>query len=671
MARKRQPVTVASPVAGQPASRAWLVLACLLAATLVAYYPAWRGGPVWDDDGHLTRTELRSAEGLRRIWFEVGATQQYYPIVHSAFWAMDQMWGQDTLGYHLVNIVLHALSAFLVFVILTRLGVPGALMAAGIFALHPVHVESVAWMTELKNTLSGVFYLAAALVYLRFDQTRTRGAYTVALLLFVLALLSKTVTATLPAALLVVFWWQRGSLTRKDVVPLVPFFVLGVAAGLLTAWVERTYIGAQGSEFDLSPVERVLLACRALWFYALQLVSPGDLIFIYPRWRIDASDALQYVYVVGVIVVVVALWMRRSRTRAPLAALLLFAGTLFPALGFFDVYPFRYSFVADHFQYLASIPLIALAAAGIARFVPQRQTPALVILGVVLGVMTWQQSREYVSAETLYRATLEKNPACWLCHNNLAAMRMHEGDFAAALPHLQESLRLNPRNAEALNNHGFVLRVQGRYDEAIRAHEESLRLAPNAAGTLNNLGVALHGAGRPAEALVRYQEALRVDPNLVEAHHNLGRVLQDLGRPAEALGAIENALRLRPDYGDAHENLGNALLRLNRPADALRAFERARAANAGDERLRRKIALVNVRLGEERLDDGRTREAIPYFQAALQDAALIDPAQVHNNLGIALAMNGDVQRAEVHFREALKLRPGFPEAEANLRRTRR
>ena len=659
MTRKRQ----------KPGVRTWVVLGCLLAATLGVYYPAWRGAPVWDDDGHLTRGELRSAEGLRRIWVEVGATQQYYPVVHSAFWAMDQMWGQDTLGYHIVNIVLHALSAFLVFVILTRLGVPGALIAAGIFALHPVHVESVAWMTELKNTLSGVFYLLAALVYLRFDDTRTRGAYALALLLFVLALLSKTVTATLPAALLVVFWWKRGSLSpRRDVLPLLPFFALGIAGGLMTAWVERTYIGAQGFEFDLSPVERVLLACRALWFYAVQLVSPADLIFIYPRWQIDAGDARQYLYLAGVIAVVIALWLLRGRTRAPLAAALLFAGTLFPALGFFDIYPFRYTFVADHFQYLASIPLIALAAAGIVRFIPRRQTAALVVVCATLGVMTWLQSRQYVSAETLYRATLDRNPACWLCHNNLAAMRMAEGQFDVAMPHLRESLRLNPRNAEALNNYGFVLRVQGRHEDAVRAHEESLRLAPNAAGTLNNLGIALQAVGRHADALTRYDEALRLEPQLVEAHHNRGRVLQELGRPADALRSIETALRLRPDYADAHENLGDATLRLNRPADALQAFERARQLNPGDERLRRKIALVNVRMGEERLDGGRSRDAIPYFRAALQTPTLVDAPTVHNNLGIALAMNGDVRGAGEHFEAALRLRPDFPEAKANLAR---
>ena len=195
-----------------------------LLVTLVAYYPAWHGGLLWDDDAHITRVDLRSFEGLWRIWFDVGATQQYYPVTHSAFWVLYRLFGDATLGYHLVNISLHATSAFLFAVILRRLAVPGAVLAAFIFALHPVHVESVAWITELKNTLSGVFYLGAALAYLRFDADRRRQSYALALVLFALALLSKTVTATLPAALLVVFWWQRGALRwRQDVLPLAPF----------------------------------------------------------------------------------------------------------------------------------------------------------------------------------------------------------------------------------------------------------------------------------------------------------------------------------------------------------------------------------------------------------------------------------------------------------------
>ncbi|HUR20594.1 MAG TPA: glycosyltransferase family 39 protein, partial [Vicinamibacterales bacterium] len=273
----------------------WVLLPALLLVTLAAYYPAWHGGFLWDDDAHITRVDLRSLHGLWRIWFEVGATQQYYPVTHSAFWLLHRMFGDVTLGYHLVNIGLHATSAFLFAVILRRLAVPGAVLAAFIFALHPVHVESVAWITELKNTLSAVLYLGAFLAYLHFDTDRRRRPYAIALGLFALALLSKTVTATMPAALLVVFWWQRGRLRlREDVLPLLPFFALGLTAGVVTSWVERTHIGAGGAEFDLSLIERGLIAGRAIWFYLAKLVWPADLVFIYRRWTIDPSSWTQF-----------------------------------------------------------------------------------------------------------------------------------------------------------------------------------------------------------------------------------------------------------------------------------------------------------------------------------------------------------------------------------------
>ena len=277
------------------------------AVTLAAYQPAWHGGILWDDDAHLTTAALASKRGLLRIWTDFTVTQQYYPVVNTAFWIMNRLWGHATLGYHIVNILLHAASAWLVAGILRRWSVPGATLAAVIFALHPVHVESVAWITELKNTLSGVCYLGAALMYLRYDESRDRRWYAAAAGLFVIALFSKTVTATLPAALLVVFWWQRGRIRwREDVVPLLPVVAVGVAGGLLTAWVERAQIGAEGPAFQFTVVERCLIAGRAFWFYLGKLLWPADLIFIYPRFAIDAGAAWQYLYPVGALAVVVS-----------------------------------------------------------------------------------------------------------------------------------------------------------------------------------------------------------------------------------------------------------------------------------------------------------------------------------------------------------------------------
>jgi hypothetical protein len=262
----------------------------LVAAVFLAYQPAWQGGFIWDDPEHVTRPQLQTWPGLWRIWSSLTATTQYYPLLHSAFWAEHKLWGDSPLGYHLLNILLHATAALMGAAVLRRLAVPGAYLAAAIFALHPVHVESVAWITEQKNTLSAVFYLGALLTYLRFDRTRTARWYLASLGLFLLALLSKTVTGTLPGAVLVIFWWRRGRLSwRRDVLPVLPFFLLAAAGATITAWWEVAVNRCVGPEYQFTPLERLLIAGRAVWFYGGKLCWPAGLTFIYPRWRIDPS----------------------------------------------------------------------------------------------------------------------------------------------------------------------------------------------------------------------------------------------------------------------------------------------------------------------------------------------------------------------------------------------
>ena len=334
----------------------WWTAGLIAGLTLVSYWPALHGGLVWDDDAHVTKAALRSLSGLGEIWTNLRATQQYYPLLHSAFWVEHRLWGDATLGYHLANVALHATAALLLVLCLRRLGVPGAGLAGLLFAVHPVCVESVAWISEQKNTLSLVFYLLSALAYPRFDRDRGRSAYLLAFVLFVLALLTKTVTATLPAALLVILWWQRGRLSlRRDAAPLAPWFLLAAASGLFTSWVERVVIGAQGAPFDLGPLQRCLLAGRVIWFYLGKLLWPANLMFVYPHWDAAASALGWARCLAAALLLTGALFLLRKRSRGPLAAWLFFTGSLFPALGFFNVYPFLFSYVADHFQYLACL----------------------------------------------------------------------------------------------------------------------------------------------------------------------------------------------------------------------------------------------------------------------------------------------------------------------------
>lgn len=539
----------------------------LVACVFAVYYPVWRAGFIWDDDAHLTRPDLLSLGGLGRIWAEPGATQQYYPLLHSVFWMLAHLVGRAPAVYHWLNLALHAANALLVWRILGRLEAKGAVLAAALFAVHPVMVESVAWVSELKNTLSGFFYLGAALVYLRYDATRGRGWLAAAFGVFVCALLSKTVTATLPAALLVVLWWRRGRLEwSRDVWPLTPFFAVGVLAGLFTASVESHLIGAAGAEFGLTWMERVLLAGRVSCFYLGKLLWPVELSFIYPRWTMNGAEVGPYLYLGLVLLGLAALWSLRRWKRGPLAAALYFGGTLFPALGFFDVYPFQFSYVADHFQYLASLGVFAWVGATVAEgvaLVPQsvarwcRWGIALGLAG--LGGLAFAQARLYADAETLYRATLAGNPAAWLADVNLATLRIE----------------------------------QARYGEAIELCAAALRVRPGQPKAHYNRGLAYARLGRLAEAIADFQAALVNDPDYGRAHFNLGTALAIEGRLLEAAGHMRQAVRLMPASALAHRSLGQALSALGRREEAIRELTAALALDPTDQIARQLFEQLN------------------------------------------------------------------------------
>jgi tetratricopeptide (TPR) repeat protein len=588
--------------------RGFFLWALIFGVTLAAYWPALGAGFVWDDHGFVTPPQLRSWAGLARIWTDIRATEQYYPVLHSAFWVEHRLWGGAAVGYHLVNVLLHAASACLFALILQKLleaertGVKAlagatriaiAWFGALLFALHPVCAESVAWIAEQKNTLSTVFYLLAALAYLRFERggpgsgPRSLGGYLLATGLFTLALLSKTVTATLPAALLVALWWRRGRLGWRDVTPLIPWFALGAAGGLFSGWVERTYIGATGPDFQLTFAARCLIAGRAILFYLGKLLWPADLIFIYPRWQIDPAVGWQYLYPLGAAALIASLWLLRRRTRAPLAAVLFFAGSLFPTLGFFNVYAFLFSYVADHWQYLASLGIVALAAGGwgcwvervgrlktedrssdppsgfgLRQFAFRTHLPAAALL-VVLGVLTWRQCGMYRDVETFYETILQKNPSCWMAHNNLALYLVNQpGQRASAIAHYEEALSIKPDSAETHNNLGVALVDSGRTAEAIGQFEKAVRLRPSLAEAEDNLGSSLASSGQLEEALQILERLVRSRPDFAEAHNNLGLALAQSGRLPEAAEQCREALRIDPEFIQARRNLDVIMLAL-------------------------------------------------------------------------------------------------------------
>ena len=498
--------------------------------TLAAYAPAFRAGFIWDDFQYLHENPVvQDPAGLKRIWGDVRAQAQFYPLTFSTFWIEYQLWGLSPMGYHAVNVVLHAANALLVWAVLRRLAVPGAWLAAALFAVHPVHVESVAWIVERKNVLSGLFYLLAALAYLRFSGLTGRpwaerrwGWYWLSLTLFAAALLSKTVVCTLPAAILLVLWWKHDRLAWQDVWPLLPMAAMGAAMALLTGWVEKNVTCATEPLAVLPLGERLLITGRSMWFYLGKLAWPSGLCLIYPRWEIDTQAARQYLFPVAAAAAVAILWLARGRIgKGPLTALLFYAGTSLPTLGMVNLAYQRFSFVADHFQYLANIAPLAAASAVLVRLlgreggarskeapyakppaessVPFRAVAAVVL--IVLVVLTCRQGRLYKDEVTIWTHSLEVNPATAKGWYNLAYALAEQNKPLEAIAAYEKTLSLGPGETSAHVNISSLLIGQRRIDEAVRHAEEAIRAAPTLAEAYVNLAQCRQLQGRRDEAI--------------------------------------------------------------------------------------------------------------------------------------------------------------------------
>jgi len=647
----------------------------------LAYLPALHGGFVWDDDAWTTNLSVlfQDPSGLRSIWFQPTALQQYYPLSGTTFWLDYQLWKFWTTPYHVENVLLHALAALLFWRLLLRLQVSGAWLASALFALHPVMVESVAWITERKNVLSLVFYLGALLAYLRYApgvtgnppspsfrlrpasarQAGTAGKckvtrtdsilsrvtcpvslfYGLAFLLFLGALLAKTTTFSLPAAILLIGWWQRGQIRwRADVLPTLPFFALALGLCAVTAWLEKNHVGAEGSDFALTFPQRCLVAGRAFWFYLGSLFWPANLCFVYPRWQPNPGSGWQWLYPATALGTLFTLWLARGRMgRGPATALFYFVGTLFPVLGFMNAYGMRYSFVWDHWVYLSALGIIALVAALVVRTAEWLRTPTAVfgfaiIVLPVLGLLTWRQAGMYTDKETLWRDTLAKNPDCWMGHSNLGSYLYNQGRIEEAMEHHQKAIQINPNSYEALSNLGVALAAKGRFDEAIENYRQAIQINPNNPITLNNLGIALAAKGRLDEAIENYRKAIQINPIFSEALNNLGVALAARRQFDEAIKNYRQAIRINPNYCEALDNLGIALTARRQFDEAIENYRQAIRVNSNRPET---FFHLGMTLGQL----GRTREAAAQYREALR----LNPnlAGALNNLAWVLAASPD------------------------------
>src|SRR5262245_30613115 len=628
--------------------REWLWALLLIALVFVSYARVFNAGFIWDDESHLTRNPcIVGPLGLKEIWTSERAV--YYPLVLTTFWSVHKFVGLSPWPYHLLNVLLHAGSAVLLWQILRQLNVRGAWLGAALWALHPVMVQSVAWVTEVKNTQSGFFYLLSIFCFLEWEEKPRNPRYLwlgLSLLVFVLATLSKPSVVMLPVVFALCVWWRTGRIRWRHILALAPFGLISALAGVWTILEQKFHAGAIGVEWAQTWPDRLIIAGRAIWFYAAKLAWPHPLIFIYPRWEINSLQLMAYLPLVAALTALLALWLIRvSWSRAAFFAGAYYVVCLFPVLGFFSVYFFRYSFVSDHFQYLASMGPLALAGAGIvtgcSRLVTSRRLSALpstsrrkatpaapfvAICGVVLLALvflTWQQTAIYHNLVTLYTATLAKNPGCWMAHYNLGIALNDQGDTDGATAHYRQAIELRPSYAEAHYNLGRLLAQKGQLDDAITHYEKALETNPADAEAHNNLGITLFVGGRVSEAIAHYRRALAIQPDYADASCNLATALLSNGDLDDAIVQYSACLALSPNQFDAQYNLASALLRR-----------------------------------------GRTDESIPHYQKVLELRP--DNPDAHANLGSAFLAKGLIRDAIAQYRDALRIAPENVAARSNL-----
>jgi protein O-mannosyl-transferase len=608
----------------------WFWGVMLILAIILVYAPVWKAGFIWDDDTILTANpSIIGPPGLKEIW-TTGAAD-ICPLTLTTFWVEHALWGLNPMPYHLVNVLLHGACAVLLWRVLRSLRAQGAWLGAALWALQPVAVESVAWITEMKNTESGLFFLLSILFFVRWLRAknlggRTGGGWSYALSLFfaALAIASKSSTVILPVVLCLCAWWIAGRLSWRNAARTVPIFLMAIAASALSIWTQ----GLQLAKF-IDPQwvrpwpQRLATAGDAVWFYLGKLLLPHPLITIYPRWHIDAGQWVSYLPLLALIVILSIFWLRRELwSRACFFAFAYFLVALLPALGLIDTYIFRYSLVFDHFQYLASIGPLALAGTGLVRLsdfiIPKKpwlQSALCAGLLLILGTASWQRTWVYENEDALWTDELAKNPNCWLGHYNL----------------------------------GNALLQKGQVDDAVAQYQKAVEIYPNYQEAHGNLGLALFQKGQVDDAVAQYEKAVEINPNYAAARYNLGNALFQKGQLDEAIDQLQKAVEINPNYAAAHINLGNALFQKGQFDQAIDQFKKAVDINPEAE--------ARFNLGNALLQKGRLDEAAEQFLKALE----MNPNsfQTHYTFGVALAQKGQLDEAITQFREVLRLKPDF------------
>jgi tetratricopeptide (TPR) repeat protein len=612
------------------------VLAIVLLAFAV-YSPVLPGSFLMDD-ARLTGPDNTLVSGQASpvsIWFQTD-----FPLAAVGWWLEHLAFGPNPAGYHVVNITLHALSSLLLWRLLARLKIPGAWLAGALYAVHPVCVNSVARIAELKNTLSMPFFLLSFIAYLAYEAmalypsepvdskpssgkaTHARVTWlTVSLVAFVLALLAKTTIAMLPVVLLLCALWQRRRIAWKDVLHTSPFFVLSLAFGLMSVWFQK-HQALPSTQLVLQPTsfaQRLAGAGYDLWFYLGKALLPLNLCIQYPRWKIDPHTIAVYLpdlLACGVFIVCLIFW--RTWGRHVFFGLGTFVVMLFPALGFFDAQYLTMWDVSDHLQYSALAAILALVAAALAdslsRQIFQRTT---VVLLLVCSALCFVHAEAFRTQESLMRDTIAKNPQSADAHNELGFVLItRNGDFAKAAQEFQTAVECDPNSADARVNFGHILAMAGKFSEA--------------------------------EA--QFLAALKIEPYNSQAHKVYADLLEQEGRNAAALYHLQTGLLFKPDFNMCMQ-VASLEYRTGHPRQAVAYFQQALTFKLDPETLNN-LAWILATCPDDSIRNGS--EAVRDAEQACNLTAFKRPGMV-GTLAAAYAEAGRFPEAITTAEEAIQL----------------
>jgi Flp pilus assembly protein TadD len=538
--------------------------ALLVLCTVIAYLPVINAGFIWDDDLLLTRNaQIQSAQGLGEIWLGKNSCD-YTPLTLTVLWFEHALWGYTPTGYHLVNILLHAFAAVLLWRNLSILRIRGAWVAALLFAIHPVNVASVAWIAELKNTLSGVFFFASILAFLLWWKKTNENFYFGSLLLFALAGLSKGAVVTLPVVLCGCLLWMNKKVTRADLIRLLPFALIATTVGLLTVRYQSRAPDYQLFSFDLA--SRVARAGTTIWLYLSEIFWPIKLSPMFAQWQPNVRSAMAFLpTAICAGLLSILFWKRKNWGRAPIFVFGYFLLLLSPALGFVWMALQQQIACADWWQYLAAPGIFAGVAAGFCvisdRFRNAR-LPLFALLGFVLSfllIQTWRRGEIYESAEAYCRAVLAETPHVWTLQTNLGIALERRGEFAEAIAHHRQSLRDNPKYMEAHNNLGNALRGLGNLREAESEFRTALQFNRANPVVLSNLADTCFALGKIGDALAADAEAIRFDRYNSKRYTAFGLKLAANKQFEQAIICFRNALVLAPNDAATERYLSRAL----------------------------------------------------------------------------------------------------------------